>query len=87
MWIFLSKKIAIPNGVKLKSISWNTEEGWIACGGEQGLLKVLKLETTEETSYKGIAAPTSLTMNQTLEGHKGKESKFVVLITSVCSQY
>lgn len=71
MWIFLSKKIAIPNGVKLKSISWNTEEGWIACGGEQGLLKVLKLETAEDSPYKGIAAPNNLTMNQTLEGHKG----------------
>jgi len=44
MFIYLSKKIAIPNQVKLKSISWNTEQGWIACGGENGMLKVLKLE-------------------------------------------
>jgi WD repeat-containing protein 35 len=35
-----SKKIAIPNQVKLKCLSWNTEQGWIACGGEDGLLKV-----------------------------------------------
>ncbi len=35
-----SKKIAIPNNVKLKCLSWNTEQGWIACGGEGGLLKV-----------------------------------------------
>lgn len=35
-----SKKIAIPNGVRLKCISWNTDQGWIACGGESGLLKV-----------------------------------------------
>lgn len=40
MFIYLSKKIAIPNGVKLRSLSWNTEQGWIACGGEAGLLKV-----------------------------------------------
>ena len=35
-----SKKIAIPNGVHLKCLSWNTDQGWIACGGENGLLKV-----------------------------------------------
>lgn len=25
-------------------MSWNREHGYIACGGEEGLLKVLKLE-------------------------------------------
>jgi hypothetical protein len=38
-----SKKIAIPNNVRLQCISWNTDQGWIACGGETGLLKVQKL--------------------------------------------
>lgn len=33
-------QIAIPNGVKLRCVSWNSEQGWIACGGETGLLKV-----------------------------------------------
>ena len=41
MFIYLSKKIAIPNGVKLKSLSWNGVNGWIVCGGENGLLKVV----------------------------------------------
>ena len=45
MFIYLSKKIAIPNGVKLKSLNWNTEQGWIACGGEGGLLKVKPLKS------------------------------------------
>lgn len=40
MFIYLSKKIAIPNGVKLRSLAWNSNNGWIACGGEAGLLKV-----------------------------------------------
>ena len=40
MFIYLSKKIAIPNGVKLKSLSWNGMNGWIVCGGDDGLLKV-----------------------------------------------
>ena len=73
MFIYLSKKIAIPNGVRLKSISWNTEQGWIACGGEDGLLKVLKLDTQvcPEPGRRGVAAPSNLSMNQTLDGHGG----------------
>ena len=38
MFIYLSKKIkiAIPNPIPLHSITWNQENGWIACGGEEG---------------------------------------------------
>eukprot|EP01112_Ceratiomyxa_fruticulosa_P023110 TRINITY_DN8707_c0_g1_i1.p1 TRINITY_DN8707_c0_g1~~TRINITY_DN8707_c0_g1_i1.p1 ORF type:complete len:642 (-),score=109.58 TRINITY_DN8707_c0_g1_i1:206-2131(-) len=75
MFIYLSKKIAIPNGVKLHSVSWNADQGWIACGGEGGLLKILKLEpqpsTREHPTTTGIAAPSNLSMNQPLEGHQG----------------
>ncbi|KAG6602964.1 WD repeat protein 35 [Phytophthora cinnamomi] len=74
MFIFLSKKIAIPNNVKLRCASWNSEQGWIACGGQQGLLKVLRLESAAQTDGKGprgIAAASNLTMNQSLEGHNG----------------
>ncbi|XP_036607241.1 WD repeat-containing protein 35 isoform X1 [Trichosurus vulpecula] len=72
MFIYLSKKIAIPNNVKLKCISWNKDQGFIACGGEDGLLKVLKLETqTDDAKLRGLAAPSNLSMNQTLEGHSG----------------
>jgi hypothetical protein len=39
---FSSVQIAIPNGVKLKSVAWNPEQGWIACGGDNGLLKVAR---------------------------------------------
>jgi len=51
--------------------------GWIACGGENGLLKVLKLDSTGgssgdgATKPRGVAAPSNLSMNQTLEGHQG----------------
>uniref|UniRef100_A0A3Q2XUY4 WD repeat-containing protein 35 n=1 Tax=Hippocampus comes TaxID=109280 RepID=A0A3Q2XUY4_HIPCM len=45
MFIYLSKKIAIPNSIHLKCVSWNKDQGFIACGGDDGLLKVLKLET------------------------------------------
>ncbi len=69
----MSKKIAIPNQVKLNCITWNRDQGWIACGGDQALLKVLKLETKSGPDAKimGVAAPSDLSMNQNLEGHNG----------------
>ncbi|KAF6724359.1 WD repeat-containing protein 35 [Oryzias melastigma] len=72
MFIYLSKKIAIPNNIHLKCVSWNKDQGCIACGGDDGLLKVLKLETqSDDARFKGLAAPSNLSMNQTLEGHRG----------------
>ncbi|XP_057715760.1 WD repeat-containing protein 35 isoform X1 [Corythoichthys intestinalis] len=72
MFIYLSKKIAIPNSIHLKCVSWNKDQGFIACGGDDGLLKVLKLETqTDDAKLKGLAAPSNLSMNQTLGGHSG----------------
>jgi len=74
MFIYLNKKITIPNGVALQDVSWNTLQGWIACGGEKGLLKVLKLETAGKGRDKGIAGAANLSMNCTLgtpkENHK-----------------
>ena len=43
MFAFLSKKIALPKNPNVYAISWNSEEGWIALGGENGLLKILKM--------------------------------------------
>uniref|UniRef100_A0A1A8S087 WD repeat-containing protein 35 n=2 Tax=Nothobranchius rachovii TaxID=451742 RepID=A0A1A8S087_9TELE len=72
MFIYLSKKIAIPNSIPLKCVSWNKDQGFIACGGDDGLLRVLKLESqTDDARLKGLAAPSNLSMNQTLEGHSG----------------
>ncbi|NWT50042.1 WDR35 protein, partial [Erythrocercus mccallii] len=70
--------IAIPGNVRLKCISWNKKDGFIACGGEDGLLKVLKLETqTDEAKIKGLAASNNISLTQTLEGHSG----FVQVVT------
>ena len=54
MFCYLAKKIKIlkPQGedakggepVDVHSVSWNREHGWISCGCEDGLLKVLKLD-------------------------------------------
>lgn len=72
----LNVQIAIPNEIQLTTLSWHPTKGWIACGGEDGLLKVLKLEPqqTKDVKLKGLAAPSNLSMNQTLEGHNGKAS-------------
>ena len=67
MLVYLSKRINIPNQVKLYCISWNRDQGWIACGGSNGMLKVLKLEGGG-ISGAGGANSSNLSMNQTLEG-------------------
>jgi len=36
---FYSKKFAIPDGIQLHCVAWNSVNDKIACGGEQGLLK------------------------------------------------
>jgi WD repeat-containing protein 35 len=71
MFVYLSKKIAIPHNLALQVVRWNAAQGWIACGGESGLLKVLKLESSSETPAKAGAGQSNLSMNQTLEGHQG----------------
>ena len=76
-------QIAIPNEIQLTTLSWHSTKGWIACGGEDGLLKVLKLEPQQakDAKLKGLAAPSNLSMNQTLEGHNGTASKRACLHT------
>lgn len=59
MFIYLSKKIAIPNGTKLESLAWNPAQGWIACGGSNGLTKVryaggLKNQQQLHCSIEGV---------------------------------
>ncbi|KAJ8668012.1 hypothetical protein QAD02_009675 [Eretmocerus hayati] len=79
MFVYLSKKIAIPNNVRLNCIAWNESQGYIAIGGEEGLLKVIKADSSVSTvdtvnaNVKNRSMPPSsnLSMNQTLEGHNG----------------
>lgn len=70
-------QIAIPNNTRINCIAWNKSQGYIAIGGDEGLLKVLKLESTSGAASNaqnhGLPAPpaaSNLGMNQTLEGHK-----------------
>ncbi|KPI86477.1 hypothetical protein ABL78_4461 [Leptomonas seymouri] len=65
MFVYLSKRIAMPNGAKITSIAWSEEQGWLACGGEKGLLKVLKVDGGPQGQKSG-----GLSSNQSLEGHE-----------------
>lgn len=38
-------QIAIPKQSNVTCIAWNHSSGYIAVGGEEGMLKVLKLES------------------------------------------
>ncbi|XP_066155495.1 WD repeat-containing protein 35 [Euwallacea fornicatus] len=71
MFLYLSKKIAIPNNTRIYSLDWNKNDGYIAVGGDNGLLKVLKLDSGSDSGLKSrkLAATSNLSMNQTLEGH------------------
>lgn len=43
--MFNTFQIAIPKHSNVSCISWNHSSGYIAVGGEEGMLKVLKLES------------------------------------------
>lgn len=34
MFAYLSKKISIPNNSKIEAVGWNSDQGWVAVGGE-----------------------------------------------------
>lgn len=68
-------QIAIPNNTRINCIAWNKSQGYIAVGGDEGLLKVLKLESTSASNAQNQSTPappssSNLGMNQTLDGHK-----------------
>lgn len=70
MFVYFSKRVAIPTTPLITSIAWNEEHGWLACGGKGGLLKVLKIDN-------GLGQKGGLAMNQTLEGHTADVSVVV----------
>jgi WD repeat-containing protein 35 len=39
MFVYLNKKVSMPGGTRLRSLAWNAQQGWLACGGDNGLLK------------------------------------------------
>ncbi|XP_025414871.1 WD repeat-containing protein 35 isoform X2 [Sipha flava] len=73
MLIYLSKKIAIPNNTKINCLEWNSSQDCIAVGGDDGLLKILKIDSgnSADGKPKGLAGQANLSINKTLEGHSG----------------
>uniref|UniRef100_A0A0M3IGS6 ANAPC4_WD40 domain-containing protein n=1 Tax=Ascaris lumbricoides TaxID=6252 RepID=A0A0M3IGS6_ASCLU len=77
MFVYLSKKISIPNNSQLHCVSWMQNMGYIATGGTDGVLKVLKLAPTTFIFCNNISdprassGPTNLSVNQNLDGHSG----------------
>jgi WD repeat-containing protein 35 len=63
MFVFLNKKINMPNDTKIRAISWNPIDNLICCGGEQGILKLIQLDETKQS--KG-----GLSVNIALEDHQ-----------------
>lgn len=74
MFAFFSKRISLPKESNVGTVSWNGPQGWIACGGENGFLKVLKLDTGEGTSKN------NLEMNYTLDRHKSTSMYCIFLL-------
>ncbi|KAL4456550.1 hypothetical protein ABPG74_000657 [Tetrahymena malaccensis] len=69
MFVFLSKKIGMPNNAKIEAVCWNKEQGWIAAGGEKGILKVLKIEDQRQKDGSTPTQTGQLLVNNTLEYH------------------
>lgn len=54
------------------SLSWENKDGYLACGGSNKYLKMLRFEVQRDQtddSARGIAAQLNLTTNQSLIGH------------------
>lgn len=67
MFAYLSKKIAMPNNNRVESVAWSFDQGFLAVGGEKGLLKILKFEDGKGAKGGNV----NLSTNQTLGQHKG----------------
>uniref|UniRef100_A0A5S6QXS6 WD_REPEATS_REGION domain-containing protein n=1 Tax=Trichuris muris TaxID=70415 RepID=A0A5S6QXS6_TRIMR len=52
-------------------ISWNQLDDYIACGGDQGLLKVVKLSSSENLDSKASNTLSDISMDVNLKGHGG----------------
>jgi hypothetical protein len=45
------KKIVIPNSILLKCIAWDKGNGYVTCGGDDGLLKIVRLDSNQKKMY------------------------------------
>lgn len=71
MFVFLSKKIGMPNNTKIDAICWNKEQGWVAVGGDKGLLKIMRLDDSKAKDTSAATKSSSLLEDHTLGNHTG----------------
>ncbi|KAF4652657.1 WD repeat domain 35 [Perkinsus olseni] len=79
MFSYLSKKIAVPQNLAVEVVSWNVGQGWLAIGGANGFLKVLKLDGSAANGPLSSSNSNDISMNQTLEGHQMGRSYDAIL--------
>ncbi|KAI3383681.1 hypothetical protein SNEBB_009265 [Seison nebaliae] len=75
MFIYLSKQVAMPSNQVVTKISWNHMHGYVAAGTDNGVVKIIKLIhqlVSDDIRERGVAANLKISMNETLEGHKGR---------------
>eukprot|EP00127_Corallochytrium_limacisporum_P003035 Clim_evm82s144 gene=Clim_evmTU82s144 len=87
----LIKKLGVPKCTRVSAVAWHKSREWIAMGGDNGMLRVIRLEPTAEKATENVveltaqarkiaegnASPTSVAMNSSLEGHKGEVTTVV----------
>lgn len=60
MFVYLSKKLAIGNGIRVTAISWSTDQGWIAVGADDGGVRMIRVEAANY-AHKGLAVNQQIT--------------------------
>lgn len=68
MFAFLHKKIPISNNVKINAVSWSHEYNYIAIGGEDRRIYMIKADTVA-SARAGQSSGKSYNIVQSLEGH------------------
>ena len=66
MFAFLQKKIAVPQGCVASACAWDSYEGWLAIGSNDGFLKLIRLE-----QIKGQGGAGQGTESIDLPNHNG----------------
>lgn len=62
MFVYLSKKLAIGNSVRVTAVAWSTDHSCIAVGADDGIIRIISNDASNQ-SQRG------LTVKQQLSGH------------------
>lgn len=64
MFVYLSKKLAIGNSVKVTAVSWSMDHNCMAVGADDGIIRIISNDASSQSlSHRG------LTVKQQLSGH------------------